>query len=132
MSLTASNVVAENQFAPVLYENNTILAHTEGYTTVTPDMLTTSDRDTPFEKLKFRIIAPPANGDLVKIVNGRDTIMLANAMFSSTELLEGRIRFHHDADKPLAGRRFSESWPNCSVMVDVGLQLIFYPFDLWI
>ena len=97
-------VAAANQFPPVLYKNNTILAHTGGYTTITHNMLMTSDKDTPFEKLKFRIIKPPANGNLMKIVDGKDNLMLANAMFSPKELMDGRIRFHHDAYKPLAGK----------------------------
>ena len=105
---TLSHVVA-NQYAPVLYKNNTILAHTGGYSTITQDMLMTSDKDTPFDKLKFRIIKPPANGNLMKVVDGKDDIMLANAVFSPKELIEGRIRFHHDALKPLEGEMFFDA-----------------------
>jgi len=80
-------------------------------------MLMTSDKDTPFEKLKFRIIKPPANGNLIKVVDGKDNLMLANAVFSPKELIEGRIRFHHDALKPLEGKIFLMQEPFITIQV---------------
>lgn len=63
-----------------------------------------SDSDTVIENLFVVMVTPPANGDVVKVTEGKDMEVTAGMNVSVADLMHGKVRFRHHSGKSFKGK----------------------------
>ena len=92
--------LVENVSPPILSESNRIvLSSLDPLTVVTPAMISAHDPDGSPEHVMFHIIATPSNGDIVKMLDGKEDVMSVRDSFSMQEVTDGRIMFRHRSEE---------------------------------
>lgn len=62
-----------------------------------------ADTDTALENLFVTLVTPPNNGDLIKVIEGRDVEVTAGVNVSVADLMVGKVRFRHHTGNSLKG-----------------------------
>ncbi|KAM4809143.1 extracellular matrix organizing protein FRAS1 [Rhinophrynus dorsalis] len=90
-----------NVHAPVLVVNGSL---TVGFGAVRPlDLSFLSVQNNEDPSLTFHVVNTPTNGQLVKILNGKEMLLNKDTHFSWEDLREQRVRFKHSKEKSRNG-----------------------------
>jgi hypothetical protein len=95
-----------NTEAPVFIVLNHVEVEDGGIVPLHLGLFYISDTDTAIENLFVVIVTSPTNGDLVKVIEGRDVEVKAGLNISVADLMMGKVRFRHHAGKAFKGLLF--------------------------
>ncbi|KAG8454257.1 hypothetical protein GDO86_000773 [Hymenochirus boettgeri] len=89
-----------NIHAPVLVVNGSLTVGIGGVRSLDMSIISVQDQDKGNTIFTFHVVNVPANGRLVKIVNGKEVYLTRDTYFSWEDLKEQRVRFEHIKGKP--------------------------------
>ncbi|XP_071508475.1 extracellular matrix organizing protein FRAS1-like [Diadema antillarum] len=98
-----NNVCEGNIYPPTMYVNGSITTGIGGIQVLDTSFFTAFDPDTNSRDLFFVLVSPPTNGALIKNERGRDIVMSALDTFAYPDLLDGSIRYVHNAKSDMHG-----------------------------
>ncbi|XP_053388167.1 extracellular matrix organizing protein FRAS1-like isoform X2 [Mercenaria mercenaria] len=93
-----------NTEAPVFKVLNHVQVEDGGITPLHLGLFYISDTDTDLENLYVVMVTSPTNGNLVKVIEGKDVEVTVGVNVSVADLMMGKVRFRHHAGKAFKGK----------------------------